>query len=82
MICREWLGQDWDNDLFVSNCYYREEHRYCEKEIGLRWIVEGYVAEGFDVRIKQVVPTGPWCVYWWERYPEGFRLELEIGRWK
>lgn len=82
MICREWLGRDCENDLYVSNCYYREEHRYCEKEIGLRWIAEGYMAEGFDVHVRQVVPIGPWCVYWWKRYPAGYRMELEISQRK
>ena len=24
-------------------------------------------------------PIGPWCVYWWDRFPAGYRLEFEVG---
>ena len=34
---------------------------------------------GDFVRASQVVPIGPWCVYWWERFPSGYRLELKLG---
>ena len=38
-----------------------------------------YEAEGWVVRPPRVVPIGPWCVYWWEQFPAGFRMELEIS---
>jgi hypothetical protein len=79
MIAAEWLGPDWEDDLRVWHDYYREEHRYCEAEEGLRGIVEGYTARGEVVRSSKLVPLGPWCVYWWERIPAGYRLELRIG---
>ena len=25
-------------------------------------------------------PIGPWCVYWWERFTSGYRLELTFGQ--
>ena len=78
-ISAAWLGDDWEDSLRVSNGYYREEHRYCGTESGFRNIVAEYEAEGWVVRSARVVPIGPWCVSWWEQFPAGFRLELEIG---
>ncbi len=79
-ISTEWLGPDWENDLHVSNEHYLEEHRYCFNDDGLPGIAAEYTAEGFDVRVREVVPIGPWCVYWWERYPSGYRMKLEISQ--
>jgi hypothetical protein len=79
-ISAEWLGPDWEDDLAVSNRYYWEEHHYCEAERGFRGIVDEYVAKGVVVRAARVVPLGPWCVWWWERFPAGYRLELEIDQ--
>ena len=79
MIAAEWLGPDWEDALSVSDDYYREEHRYCEDQTVLQGIAEGYVAKGEVVRETKIVPIGPWCVWWWERFPAGFRLEIKIG---
>jgi hypothetical protein len=78
-IAAEWLGTDWEDELRVEKETYREEHRYCENEDGLRGIVPEYAHRGEVVRPSKVVPIGPWCVYWWERFPVGYRLELQIG---
>ena len=32
-----------------------------------------------QVRAHRLAPIGPWCGSWWERFPSGYRLELEIG---
>jgi hypothetical protein len=78
-ISDEWLGADWENDLTVSDTYYCEEHRYCESDAGFQSIVQEHVANGIFVRANRIVPIGPWCVYWWEQYSSGYRLELELG---
>ncbi len=78
-VSAAWRGDDWEDALRVSNGTSREEHRYCVAESGFRDIVTGYEAEGQVVRSARVVPIGPWCVSWWEQYPSGFRLELEVG---
>jgi hypothetical protein len=77
-ICIEWLGQEWVNDFRVWKEYYREEHQYCEKAEGLEGI-EADVAAREVVRDCKLVPIGPWCVRWWERFVSGYRLELKIG---
>jgi hypothetical protein len=79
MIAAEWLGRDWEDDLCVWKEHYREEHHYCEAETGLQGIGSDYTARGEAIRASRVLPLGPWCVYWWERFPAGYRLELEIG---
>jgi hypothetical protein len=52
---------------------------HCEAEEGLRGIVQECAARGEVVRASKVVPNGPCCVYWWKRFPSGYRPELEIG---
>jgi hypothetical protein len=79
-IAAEWRGPDWEDDLRVWKETYREEHRYCEAPEGLRGIERESAARGEIVRASKLVPLGPWCVYWWERFPAGYRLELQIGK--
>jgi hypothetical protein len=79
MTSAEWLGPDWEDDLIVSRGYYWEEHHYSETDEGFDHIVQEHVAKGDVVRARRVEPIGPWCVYWWERFPAGYRLELELG---
>jgi hypothetical protein len=79
MIAAEYLGPDWEDDLRAWRESYREDHRYCETEEGLRAVLDDYAAAGERVRSNQVVPIGPWCVSWWEWFPAGYRMELQIG---
>jgi hypothetical protein len=79
MIAAEWLGPGWEDSLRVWRESYRKEHHYCETEEGLRRILQECAARGEVVRASKVVPIGPWCVYWWERFHSGCRLELQIG---
>ena len=78
MICSDWLGPDWENNFSASRGYYWEEHHYCETDDGFERIVQEHIAKGDNLRAARVVPLGPWCVYWWERFPTGYRLELEL----
>jgi hypothetical protein len=79
MIAAEWLGPDWENELSVWKESYREEHRYSEAKEGLSTIAQEYSEKGEVIRASKIVPVGPWCVYWWERFAAGYRLELKIG---
>lgn len=79
MIGAEWLGPDWEDDLSVWNEYYREEHRYCEAEEGLQDVIQKQMGRDEVILSSKLVPLGPWCVHWWERFPSGYRLELKIG---
>jgi hypothetical protein len=78
-VAAEWLGPTWEDGLRVGKAHYWEVHRYCETEEGLQGIVQKHEDRGEIVRASRVVPIGPWCVYWWERYPAGYRMELQIG---
>ncbi len=79
MISAEWLGAGWEDEIEVWREYYREEHRYCETKEGLRKITEEYELSREDVRESKIVPIDAWCVYWWKRFPRGYRLEMKIG---
>jgi hypothetical protein len=77
-IATDILGPDWEDNLLVQKGYYWEEHRYCESDRGLCAIVQERRDEGYLVRTVRKSAIGPWCVYWWERFPSGYLMELEI----
>lgn len=77
-VATEIFGPDWEDNLLVQKGWYWEEHRYCESEKGLNDIVQDIRDGGRVVRVVRTIPIGPWCVYWWERFPAGFRMELDI----
>jgi hypothetical protein len=79
MIAAEWLGPAWEDEIHVNMESYREEHRYCETEEGLQAALQEYADREENVRASKVVPIGPWCVHWWNRFPRGYRLELQLG---
>lgn len=78
-IAADWLGADWENRLHVSAGLHWEEHRYCETDGGLVDLLDQYTGNGNVIRASRLVPIGPWCVYWWNRFPAGYRLEVEIS---
>jgi hypothetical protein len=79
MVSAEWLGAGWEDNLNVTAGYYWEEHHYCESDEGFEDIAAEHVAMGDVILARRVVPIGPWCVHWWDRFPSGYRLELELG---
>ena len=79
MISAEWLGPDWEDELRASHGYYWEEHYYAESEAAFDDLYQFGRVRRDAIRSRRVVPIGPWCVSWWERFPSGFRLELECG---
>ncbi len=81
MLAAEWLGPTWEDEIqvCVSTETYREEHRYCETEEGLRAVLQECADRQENVRTSKIVPIGPWCVQWWKRFPRGYRLELQVG---
>jgi hypothetical protein len=79
-LAAEIFGPTWEDDIVAWREIYREEHRYCAAESGLVNLEAEYAARGEYVRATRLIPIGPWCVHWWERYPAGYRLELDIGQ--
>jgi hypothetical protein len=79
MVSAEIFGPDWETDLLVEDSYFREEHRYCATEAGLVAVRREYEASGQSPTSVRTIPIGPWCVYWWERFDSGHRLELTFG---
>ncbi len=77
-ISAQWLGPGWEDALDVSKTLYWEEHSYCESMDTFQEVVQEHLANGRFVRASRIVPIRPWCVHWWERFPAGYRLELEI----
>ncbi len=73
------LGRGWEDGLELSVSYYRETHLYCAGKAVLDMaMMENANAEEKPKHIRSS-PIGPWCVYWWERYESGYRVELTYG---
>ncbi len=79
MLAADWLGPDWEDGILVSHDYFQEVHFYSECEDVLNSAARREGIREDAVRARRVIPIGPWCVSWWERFPAGFRMELEIG---
>jgi hypothetical protein len=79
MLSTEILGLCWEDCLSVENSYYREEHYYCATEAGLIPVPHAYGMSKRTPSSNRIVPIGPWCVWWWERYRSGFRSEITYG---
>jgi hypothetical protein len=79
MLAATWLGPNWEDGLHVHKEHYWEEHHYCESVAGFRRIVKEREERGNTVLASRIVPLGPWCINWWDRFPSGYRLELEMG---
>jgi hypothetical protein len=80
MIAAEYWGLDWDAALRVEKPFYRKEHHYCEVEEPLQEVPREYAARRETVlAASDIIPIGPWCVYWWDQFPAGYMLEIEIG---
>jgi hypothetical protein len=79
MLSAEIFGIDWEDSLRVEEGYFREEHRYCATEAGLEAVEEQCANSNETPKSRRVEAIGPWCVYWWQLYPEGYRLELTFG---
>lgn len=78
-IADEYFGINWDHRINVEHEVYRKEHRYCLTEAPIIQELAEYKSNGENVLSHTMVPIGPWCVYWWDRYPGGLMLEVEIG---
>ncbi len=80
-VSKEFLGPGWQDGLCVWRELEREEHRYGETERDVLSALQECQDRGVEVVASWVVPIGPWCVYWWRRFPRGYRLELEVRGW-
>lgn len=78
-VAEEFLGPGWADGLCLRRELYREEHRYGETEQDIFSALKECEDRRENVVASRVVPIGPWCVRWWERFTRGYRLELEVG---
>jgi hypothetical protein len=79
MVSAEIFGPNWEDGLIVEDTYYREEHHYCATQAGLAAVMHEYFESGEVPKSIRTVPIGRWCVYWWQRFRSGYRLELTFG---
>jgi hypothetical protein len=79
-LSAEILGPDWEDTIDVEEVLFLEVHYYCAREAAIA-AANAECEERGDVPISsRTVPIGPWCVYWWERFSSGYRLELTFGK--
>lgn len=74
------FGDAWLDGWQVQQDVFRREHRYARNLLDVASVFEEYNhSEETVLAVGPITPLGPWCVYWWERHPTGYRVELEIG---
>jgi hypothetical protein len=78
-LSTEILGQGWEDCLCLENTYFREEHRYCATRAGVEATLREYEEAQESPTSQSLHAIGPWCVYWWERFNSGYRLQLQFG---
>src|SRR5262249_18335314 len=72
-VSEELLGPSWADGLCVWQELDREEHRYGETEQDILCALkECRYRRYLEAVASRVVPIGPWCVYWWDRFPRGY----------
>lgn len=79
-ILEDSLGVAWEDALYVSRGTEWEAHHYCAAEAPFFGTIAEHQSRGEIVRGLRLVPIGPWCVKWWERFPDGYRLELDLSQ--
>ncbi len=79
MISVEYRGSDWDAEICLSTENYRKEHRYCRTREAIQTVLDSYETSGEKLTSKTTTTIGPWCVYWWKEFSDGYLLETEIG---
>lgn len=78
-LSAEILGSEWEEDLIAEHSYYREEHRYSETPLPFRQQLDDVSFPIEAPKFSRVTSIEPWCVYWWERFPSGYKMELTFG---
>jgi hypothetical protein len=53
------------------------EQLYCSTQEVVDQVLQDCHAEAEIVSISSPISLGAWCVYWWETFPSGFRVDLE-----
>jgi hypothetical protein len=79
-VAQDVLGIDWDTGLHLEQSDYHAERWYTQTEQGI-WDKVEELHQGEEVIIScRVSKIGPWCLRWWQRFPSGYLLEVELGK--
>jgi hypothetical protein len=79
-LAREFLGDDWDAGLRMVQNQYRAEQWYTRTEQGMLEKLEELSSGEETILGAQIRPIGPWCTRWWDKFPSGYKLEVELGK--
>ena len=79
-VARDVLGIDWDTGLHVEHNEYRAERWYTQTEQGVWDKVEELVNGEGIIMSCNITKIGAWCIRWWNQFPSGFLLDVEIGK--
>jgi hypothetical protein len=77
--CAEVYGPDWDAELYLERTFSWWMHSYSETEECVRARLHEGGARGVRPLSVRGEALGPWCSHWWERFPAGYRLDVEFG---
>jgi hypothetical protein len=64
-----------------QNAFYVDtptgETVYCVTLEASRSVIDQHGRDPGVITSSEPVPIGPWCVSWWERFPSGYRIDIE-----
>lgn len=73
------LKTAWLDGWVVSRKVFSRDHLYTRNFLDIASVFERYSRfPQKSLKIGPIEEIGPWCVYWWNRFPKGYRLELEV----
>ena len=73
------LKTAWLDGWVVSREVFSRDHLYTRNFLDIASVFETYSRyPQKTLKIGPIEEIGPWCVYWWKRFPKGYRLELEV----
>lgn len=77
-LSAEWLGMDWEDQLLIDRGLEWKMHYYCASQQGFEGTLQEHEDRGDIIVSSNVVPVGPWCVHWWQRFPAGYRMGVAL----
>ena len=78
-IATELFRPEWDAAIHVCAAYYYKRHKYFAADVEPGPSPYSFDNETMPRLSHTVTPIGPWCVFWWERFDRGIRVEEEFG---
>lgn len=74
------LGAAWLDGWSTSRQVFSRVRRYARDFLDIAAVFEEYSDYPENmVKLGPIQKIGPWCLYWWNRFPSGYLVEIELS---